>query len=390
MRAAGWGLAPVAALFALAAPAPAEDLPVAGYFQTVGIAGTRGDLLQHFNRLRLSTDVDLGPLRLDAAYEHTLSLSRSETTAGFGLGSVPSGGEWLDLQWTLREEGHAVWRHRFDRLHLSWEPNDDLVVTVGRQAISWGTTLFLSPADPFRPFHPVDPFRQFRAGVDAVRVRYYPGALSEFDVVVSRSGSPSGPETTALARGLATVKGWEISGWAGSLYGDAAVAAATSGALGAWAVRGEAVLRRVEERVALRSVVGVDRRFRLMERDLTVAVEYQLDGLGLAGEADLVGVLGSASWQRGELQVLGRHTGAASASWQLHPLWTAGALLLANLTDPSALVGPSLGFSAGENASLAAGAFFGLGDDRRSPAHPLPSEYGLAGATAYLSLSWFF
>ena len=91
-----------------------------------------------------------------------------------GLGAVPAGGEWLDLQWSGVDRDHFRWLHRLDRLNVAWQPNDTVELSVGRQAVSWGTTLFLTPADPFIPFSPADPFRVYRGGIDAARARIYP------------------------------------------------------------------------------------------------------------------------------------------------------------------------------------------------------------------------
>ena len=112
---------------------------------------------------------------------------------------------------------------------MAWQPNDAVEVSVGRQAVSWGTTLFLTPADPFIPFSPADPFRVYRGGIDAARARIYPGPLSEIDVVFRPSRTLVGEETTALARGLTTWRNWEVSGWGGTLYGDAAGAVRRGG-----------------------------------------------------------------------------------------------------------------------------------------------------------------
>lgn len=389
-RRRGLGKVPRLGVLALLLAAPAAAQPVTGYLQTVGLAGSRDGLLQSFHRLRLASEAEAGAFRIEAAYEQILTLRRSVAPAGFGLGTVPGGGEWLPLQGSLAEGEHAHWRHRFDRLQLTWEPSDRLEIAAGRQAVSWGTTLFLTPADPFRPFSPVDPFREFRAGVDAVRLRFYPGPLSEVDAVVSRSEGPDGPETTALVRGLTTVSGWELSGWTGALYGDPAAAGGLAGGIGAWALRGEGVLRGLDGRTVFRGTLGVDRRFDLADRDLTVLVEYQHDGLGAAGPEDFSTVLRSPTFARGEHQTLGEDEAVVQASIQLHPLWTLSSLALVNLRDRSAVIGPGLGFSAGDNATAAAGVFFGLGDDRRRPDRPLGSEFGLAGFTGYLSLSWYF
>ena len=380
----------VAVLLSVPAPAAAQALPFSGYVQTVPLGGTAGNALSDFNRFRISTDPSAGPFRFEAAYEHVFTIQRTSSLPAFNLAAVPGGGEWLDLQWTLTEREHVVWRHRFDRLNVGFAPTGNLEITAGRQAVSWGTALFLTPSDPFTPFNPVDPFREFRAGVDAARIRYYPGPLSEVDVVVRQTRSLAGEETTALARGLTTVRNWELSGWGGTLYGDAAAAAGAAGSLGSWAVRGEAVLRRIDELTVFRGTIGVDRQVQAGGRDLTLAVEYQRDGLGAAGPDELADLLHSETFLRGEHQVLGRDEAVVQASYQLHPLWNVAGLWLWNLNDRSAILGPSVAYSAADNAAISAGVFIGVGDDAAADDLPLPSEYGLAGVTGFISFSWFF
>ena len=378
------------ALAALSGAASAQTLPFSGYVQTVPLGATAGGALSNFNRFRISAAPDAGPLRFEAAYEHVLTLGQTGTVPGFNLAAVPGGSEWLDLQWTLTEHEHIVWRHRFDRFNVGFAPAGNLEITAGRQTVSWGTALFLTPSDPFTPFNPVDPFREFRAGVDAARVRYYPGPLSEVDVVVRWTQTAAGEETTALVRGLTIVRNWEISGWGGTLYGDVAIAVASAGSLGSWAVRGEGVLRRLGEAHVFRGTLGVDRQLQVDGRDLTLAVEYQRDGLGAVGPDELRDLLDSDTFLRGEHQVLGRDEAVLQASYQLHPLWNVSALWLWNLNDRSAILEPSLGYWADDDAVIAAGVFVGIGDDAATDDLPLPSEYGLAAVTGFISLSWYF
>ena len=156
--------------------------------------------LSDFNRIRLTMTPSRGPFSLETSYEHAVTFRQRRLPGGFGLGSVPGGGEWLGLQHTITrtEEEHVLWQHRFDRLNVGFSPSQAMDLTLGRQAVSWGTTLFLTPADPFLPFSPSDPFRQFRGGVDAARLRLYPGPLSALDVVVRATDTVEGEEVTAL------------------------------------------------------------------------------------------------------------------------------------------------------------------------------------------------
>jgi hypothetical protein len=372
----------------------AQTLPVTGYVQNVPAWSgqtpvARGNLLD-LTRIRLTVNPVLGPISINAAYEHLGTLRRRTATVLPGVGAVPAGGEWLDLAWTIADSAHGVWEHRFDRLHLTWSPSGAFQLTVGRQAISWGTTLFLTPADPFVPFLPSDPFREYRAGVDAVRARIYPGPLSEIDLVVRPTKTALGEEWTALARGLTTIGNWELSGWGGTLYGDPAAALGASGSAGSWAVRSEAEVRKGDQGAVFRGTLGVDHLSQLYGRDLYLIVEYQRDGLGAARARDYPMLLSSRTFLRGEHQVLGRDETFVQASYQLHPLWSLAGLWIWNMGDGSSLISPSFTHSAGNNASITGGAFFSTGSDRVTLSRPIPSEYGLAGQTAFVALSLYF
>jgi|TARA_B100000315_G_scaffold233380_1_gene246466 hypothetical protein len=396
----------------VASPAFAQfDWP-SGYLQTVPLVTGPTALPESestasdFNRFRLTVEPDWDSLAVEAAYEHTATI-RTRATLGSGIGAVPSGGEWMKLQWAITDEEHALWQHRFDRLNLSWRPTRAVQLTAGRQAVSWGTTLFLTPGDPFLPFSPSDPFRQFRAGVDAARLRIYPSPLSEIDVVVRATRNefvddvmPAAvgrlpttsevEEVTALARGLTTIANWELSGWGGTLYGDAVGAFGAAGSIGAWAIRGEAVVRELDDAVVFRGSLGVDRQVQVGGRDLFLLAEYQHDGLAASDSDDYQALLVSAPFLRGELQVLGRDETVLQGSYQLHPLWSLSGLWIFNAHDQSSLVSPSFAYSVSNEASLNAGLFFGFGDDESTLVRSLPSEYGLTGVTGFVSLSWYF
>ncbi len=380
-------------------PLSAQIPTVRGYYLNVPLwsdstalaAGGFGD----FQRLRFMTAPELGALTFDLAYEHLLSYSERATGALAGAllaGVAPGGGEWLDLDWTLKQTDHWLWRHRIDRLNARFKATDFLEITAGRQTISWATTLFLTPADPFAPFDPADPFREYRAGVDALRLQAYPGPLSELELVARMVDTPIGELLTVLGRGRTTWRGWEVSAWGGALHEDPALGLGATGGIGKVALRGEASFR-VDENddPTFRGTVGLDTRFTVRGRDLYVVVEYQRDGFGAGSARELGAALISEPFARGELQVLGRDVGAAQAAYQLHALAAVDLLILGNLGDPSVLLAPGVTYSASNEVTLRAGLFLGLGDDDFGAAPTtLPSEFGVVPAVLYLSGSAFF
>ncbi len=387
----------VGALAALLASFPAAvtgQLPqIRGYYLNVAFAADGTPLtdaaLTDFQRLRIMTAPAYGPVAFDVAYEHRLTVS---TAAGTGplLGLAPSegGGDWLPLQGTLADPDHLLWRHRVDRLSVELG-SETFAAIAGRQPISWATTLFLTPSDPFMPFDPSDPFREYRRGVDAVRVRAFPGPMSELEAVVRPASFGDETFVTALVRGRTAIGPIDLSGWGGVVHDEASAALGATVTLWGAAWRGEGVLRRSEGSTVARFTVGVDRSFALGVRTLYVALEYQRDGFGAADAAGLPQVLLSAPAGRGELQVYGRDEAVLQGSLDLHPLVAADALAIWNLGDASLLLGPGVSYSLSNEVSMRGGVFIGVGADVQ-PDGTLGSEYGLVPLSGYVSVTAFF
>jgi hypothetical protein len=346
-----------------------------------------------FQRLRLMTGPRAGRIGFDIAYEHALDLRTAPLALGRGFEGAQAAGPWLPLQGTLAEGRNAHWRHGFDRLSVSLPLGAGPRLTFGRQPVSWATTLFFTPADPFAPFDPADPFREFRGGIDAARGLLFLGPLTQLDAVVRPADTPAGTTLTVLGRASGVLGGWELSGWAGLLHDRPAAAIGVTGSAGAFALRGEASLRRHDGADVVRAAIGVDRRFAAFDRDLTVVLEYQRDGLGAADTRALLGVATSVPAGRGELQVLGRDALAASTTYQAHPLASAQLLAVANLRDGSALLAPGLTVSAADEVSVRLGGYLGLGPGAATGPGGLPrlrSEHGATPLVGYAAVSVFF
>ncbi len=388
----------VVALSLFPLPAVAQQPGLSGYYLNVGthvqesVLGPAG--ASDVQRLRLMWNASPGPLRLDAAYEQTLTLRQAGAPGAqlFTAAGTVSGGDWLSLDGELHSGKRAEWRHRFDRLNLRVDLGANADLTVGRQPVSWATTLFLTPADPFSPFDPSDPFREYRIGVDAARLRYYRGTFTQFEVVARPARSGERETLTLVARASTNAAGWDMGGWAGVVHDTFGGAAFLSGALGSWALRAEAAARDLDGRTVARAAVGLDRTFLIAARDLYVVIEYQHDGLGATSPDELITTATSRAFAQSEMQVLGRDTGVLQLSYALHPLVSASALWLGSLRDGSFLVSPGLSYSASESLALRLGAFFGVGDDPmvENLTPTLASEYGAIPRVLFVSANWFF
>lgn len=380
----------------LLVPEPvAAQLEVTGYalgvstYQGDSDLGPSGSTL--LGRTRLMITGNSGPWGLDVAYEHVLT--RTPAGGGFSIttpgGSAARAGDWLGTDWEIHKSERNAWRHRLDRLSLAYSAGP-VEVTLGRQAVSWATTLFLTPADPFAPFDPSDPFRGYLGGIDAVRVRAYPGPFTEIEAVVRPTETALGTTWTALGRAQTSLGGWAFGAWGGMLHDEAAGAVFATGAVGATAVRGEATLRKDEAGgAAFRGAFGLDRFFTPGGKDLYLISEVQYDEFASSDASKLLEVIASKPYLRGEIQTLGRLSWATQASYQIHPIVSVDAMALVNLDDGSVLVAPGISWSASGSASVRFGTFAGLGAGLTDPAQ-LGSEYGAVPGIGYLSVTWYF
>lgn len=372
----------------------AAQLNISGYALGVGSYATESEVLPSsaswLGRGRLMADQALGPISVDLAYEHVLQ--RQSTRGGFSItnpGGASQSTDWMPLQWDVRQGDRSTWRHRFDRFAIGVD-GASYEISVGRQAVSWATTLLLTPADPFSPFNPSDPFREYRGGVDAARIRYFTGPFTELEAVVRATDTLMGTQITALGRVATSRGGWALGAWAGLLHDEGAAAVFASGGLGSTSLRAEVAIREDPTGGALfRAAAGFDRYYQPAGKDLFLLAEVQFDQFGASGPDELITVAVSDAFRRGDMQVLGRWTFATTASWQIHPLVGVDALTLVNPEDRSGLLAPGISWSTTGNATTRAGFYVGVGEEAPSPTL-LGSEYGSVPGLGYLSLSFFF
>ncbi len=371
------------------------ETSLSGYLLNVGVANNDGPFnrgsVSDLQRIRLMGELATEDIRFDVAYEHLFSyFNRPEANTGLGGTNRGGTGLWLGLQGRVTSGDHFSWTHKIDRLSATFLGSRSFEISVGRQSISWATTLIFTPADPFVPFDPQDPFREFRAGVDAIRLKVFPGSLSELDIVLRLTDDLfSGTSTTALGRFKSVVGGWEVGGWAGILFDDAVAALSLTGDFVGTSLRSEFQVRDIAGQTFGRWSIGFDRNFLIGDNDLFAILEYQYDGFGASGSDQFVPTIATPMFRRGELQVLAEHAGALQVSYQPHPLLSLGMLTMASLSDGSVLFVPSIGYSAGSELSLSAGAFMGVGSETTPLGLP-DSEFGAAPTTLYVSASTFF
>ena len=110
-------------------------------------------------------------------------------------------------------------------------------VTVGRQAITFGKAYFWNPLDIFSPFNATQFDRDYKNGVDALKVDIPIGDDGGFTIVASatqqegRQDKSTWESSAIVGRIDWTLAGWDVSLQGGKVYGGYQAGAATAGEL---------------------------------------------------------------------------------------------------------------------------------------------------------------
>lgn len=355
-------------------------------------------------RTRFDLDLKLSDsVNAELAYEHR---ARRETHAGgASIGGAltpfaPAPWRMTSLDWSLaHSEDRFAWRHEIDRALVSVHP-DWGRVTAGRQAIGFGRGVLFSAVDVFAPFSPVEVDREWRRGVDALRVEYRTTPLSAIEVV--GVFGDRWRHSALLGR---------FSGYVGDVDGelivgkrarDAMLAATLSAAVGGAAVHGEAALFRTPEDqpdgglfgrddLVGKAVLGASYTFNV-GNGLTLVAEYHYSGFGVTDMANALrrfrDPVFTERYQRGDSQILGRHALAGQLSYPIGDVVTGTLLLLQSPSDGSGLASPGLLWTPTQTTTITVNAFAPWGAQPRRG--KLRSEYGTSPWSLYSQASVYF
>ncbi|MBI5505914.1 MAG: hypothetical protein HY899_14045 [Deltaproteobacteria bacterium] len=353
------------------------------------------------------------------------SLEQSTATGGAAAGLASPVGpsssnrelRYRALDFTWAQDDRGQWRSGLvlDRANATLRLGA-FDVTAGRQAITFGHTFFWSPLDVFSPFDAQQFDRDYKPGVDALRVDGDLGALSGVTLVASAGRSidaagqaahggfadASWTGSALLARAFTNVAGWDLEIQAGKVYAGWQVGL---GATGEWLgvdLRVEMAALRADSspplvidlpapmpdlvRDAETLVVGAGRRF---DNSLDLHAEYFLNGSGDAD--DLATSLARVSG--GALLAASRHLIGVTAAYELLPILVARLSWIVSLEDGSGQVQPGLTWSAADNVEVLLGAFVSHGqrpDTPDSGSVDFRSEFGSYPSVLYLQPKIYF
>ena len=295
----------------------------------------------------------------------------------------------VDTAWEILDSSAATLVHDIDRavLGLYFGPVD---IYLGRQAVRWGVAELFPVADRFAPLSPFELDTLQRRGVDALRAVAHLTADLELDVVVADRG----PDEFISAAARLEYFGTDIDAYVGGgrFYDRASLLGGLSYLWGNYKayVEAEGLYDLEEGEVELpRVTLGVQR----VAMRWMLGMEYHFNGLGLEpGEYHVAQE--REEFLRGESYFLGQHYLGLTAFFGGEDGWGLGGGAMANLGDPSFIFFPMVQYEIAEELSIAAGAYFGVGEapmfTTATMTVEVGSEYGAVPDLFFVQMTAFF
>jgi hypothetical protein len=274
----------------------------------------------------------------------------------------------MNLSWNITQGNSYLLNSSVERLNIAYSGNNWSFV-VGRQRINWSQTLMFNPNDIFNGYSFFDFDYPEKAGSDAMRLSYYPSAVSviEIGAKLNRWG-----EATVAALYRFNASGWDVQALGGIVNRyDAVVGAGFSGEAGGINLRGEASFFRSTQADALTkntlvTSLGADYICKnSLSLSGTILYNQQPTGsssnfLSLYNVPLTPKLLSITDW-----------TVCAQVSYPITPLFTGGLAVVSFIDLPAFYFGPSADYSLSNNLTFSAMVQVFTGDSKTTSSNLL-------------------
>ena len=389
----------IAAVFLLAASTSAlAEINISGYLKSFVVAQDQLDNpvfqfdknYQSQNSARIMLDGFSGSITWQLHYELSpVFVSKALATERPTFNVVGDNYRLTDPDTNLLDDDNKTQLYQnLDRLNFQVQM-DAGDLTIGRQAISFGSARIINPTDIFLPFDVRTFNTEYRNGVDALRFQRPWGDLGEIDIGVVLGKDAKSENSAAFLQLRTNHSGTDyhlaiIEFAEQQLFGLGLQTAIWD--LGFWL---EAAYVNGDENY-LRLSTGVDYSF--SERTF-VQIEYHYNGAGSNDHNDYLSNLSATPYQRGGVFLLGESYIMPSFTVQLSSLWFVATQVIYNLDDNSAFLSVSAEYNIAENFYMDFGYYHFSGDEFSLTETGLPkldSEYGSNPSTLFASIRYYF
>ena len=291
------------------------------------------------------------------------------------------------------------YRHELDRAVASLSLSR-AEVKVGRQAVGWGRGLVFGAVDIFAPFSPLESDREWRRGIDAVRLRAPVTDLISVDAVAAFGESME--ESAFVGRVHGYIGNVDGELFAGSRCEDGFYGASLSFPVLDAELHGEAAVfvspvalpaggSFGSDDVAVKTVVGGSRTFDLAGGLMLVA-EYHYSGFGFPDIEDASDYFDDPAflerYVRGDSQVLGRHACAVQLSYGFAGVTPLSVTWLTSPVDGSGVIFPAVVWVFSDSVTLTASAYVSHGAPPEGTT--IVSEYGGTPTSGLVQISFYY
>mgnify|MGYP006292098153 CR=1 FL=1 len=299
----------------------------------------------------------------------------------------------LEQDWVDRGDVTKATRvgYALDRAVFRWR-QDDMALSLGRQPIDWGAGRFWQPLNVFGAFAPTDLDTDFKPGIDAAVLDWYPGPLSSLTLAyVLSPRDDSADDSVAMHYRRQVGTSMALALLAGQVREETVFGASLEGDLEGVGWRLEAARHGPNEGRDdyLFWIAGVD--YQLDDGTLLIAEWYD-NGAGAGHTDSLASASTSERFASGLVPQLGRQVLGLGAEKDLTPLLRGSYTLLASLLSddngdrqPSLLHQLNLTYSLSNESDLLVSLLVASGEGLDTDG-ALRSEFGHLPAS--LTIRW--
>jgi hypothetical protein len=254
--------------------------------------------------------------------------------------------------------------------------------------------------DVFAPFSPLEIDREWRRGVDAVRIERHISDTSSVELI--GAFGPTWKQSGLLGRARGYFGDIDAELIFGKRAEDTMLGGTVSGAIGDAEAHAELALFNTPETQANGGLWGNDHQVGKLVlgssytfnvgNGLTLLGEYHYSGFGVKNIDDATSHLKSSDFLkrflRGDSQILGREALAFQATYPFSHVWNGTLLVLQSPLDGSGVLSPSLTWDFSDNSSLVGSVFVPWGD--KPSAGMIRSQYGGTPLSLFLQLRVYY
>lgn len=335
-------------------------------------------ILRLIRKIEISESTDLEIHLLNGINLSTMDNIYSDLLFSF----APEGLKYrcVDLTWEILDEPTTSMFFSIDRLNARFTlPDAD--ITIGRQPITFGKSWFFNPLDNYHPFDAGTVDRDYKSGVDALRIDIPLGNFSGINLIAVAGKRNDFPEmqypdkgnftcdyygSSFIGRYFTSINGWDYSIQGGKIYGGYQLGGGFVGDIGKYQIRSEGAYLFASDSKPMFSFDGnlyedhFDFTFgigRYYPSGLNVDVEYFHNGSAIPDNlyASLTRLM------KGANSHLSRDLIGANATYKLNPLLNGQMACIYSINDSSFSLQPNLTYSVNNDTDFRLGASINIG-----------------------------